>query len=651
MDPVIQRALQQALQLHQTNRLAEAEPIYRNVLRRHPQEANALNLLGLLCHQTNRIDEAISLLTEAVRFAPHIVACHIHLASALHAKGLLDRAVTHFQRAVEIEPGNAAFHRHLAITLTAVGRVDEAIAHFQSALTLNPSNAEAHYNLGTALMSRAKYNQALPPLLRAAEMDPHNPAVHCNVGAAYRALWKFDEAMKHYRRALELKPDYPDALYNLGALHHALIEVPESIECYRQCLELKPDFQIAHSSMLLAMHYLVPLDAKEIYEQSVKWGKIPTKKLPPRQLSSSSRLKIGYVSADFNQHSVSFFLEPILEHHDRTRFEISCYSSTLQRDLTTKRLAGYVDHFREVGLLPDDRLAELIRQDGIDVLVDLSGHTSHNRLPVFAMKPAPVQATYLGYPNTTGLPEIDYRIVDPIADPVGEGDELYVEKLVRLPRTGWCYKPPSDAPEVSDLPALSNGYVTFGSFNNLTKVNEPWIAVWAEILRRVPSARLLIKSPTLEQEAVRHRLAALFAARGVGEERLEICGRVIAYADHMRTYHRVDIALDTFPYNGTTTTCESMWMGVPVVTRSGEHHVSRVGKSLLTQVGLAELASESEAEYVDRATELADNLQRVAVLRSALRQRMRSSSVMDAPAMALDIERAYEQMTRNKASL
>jgi predicted O-linked N-acetylglucosamine transferase (SPINDLY family) len=465
--------------------------------------------------------------------------------------------------------------------------------------------------------------------------------------------------MKHYQRAVELKPDYPDALYNLGALHHALIEIPKSIEYYRKCLALKPDYRVAQSSLLLAMHYLVPFDQKAIYDESVRlWGGESPSPYPStsrglprdptgyreRGKEAGRRLRIGYVSADLFLHSVSFFIEPILEARDRSQFEVFVYSSVINPDATTRRLASYVDQWRDVAALSDERLAQMIRSDQIDILVDLSGHTSHNRMPAYALKPAPVQVTYLGYPNTTGLRAMDYRIADPVADPPGADDALYVEKLVRLPRTAWCYRPPADAPEVSELPAIRNGYVTFGSFNNLAKLNEPLIAAWCRLLEGVPGARLLIKSATLEHDSVRQRLIATFASHGIGEDRLQVLGRVVKYNEHLRWYNQVDLSLDTFPYNGTTTTCESLWMGAAVVTWAGDHHVSRVGKSLLMQVGLGEMITTSEAQYIERAVELARDTARIAELRATLRDRMRRSSLTDGAAMARDIEAAYLQM-------
>jgi len=643
--------LEAALRHHQSNQFAEAEKLYQQVLARSPNDSNALHLYGLLAHQTNRLDLAINMLGRAAQISSHIGPFHLHYASALHAAGRIDEAIVAMQRAAQLEPNDPAVRRNLAIALAQAGRVDEAIAHFQAVVDLRPQEAEGYYNLGTAYLSRSRYKDAALALRRAVDMEPDRAEGQCNLGAAYRALWKFDDAIRHYKRALELQPNYPDAWYNLGATYHALIRLPEAMDCYRKALELRPDFHIAHSSILLGMHYQVPFDARAIFEEAKRWD---ARHGVPRRTNAAHanvrdperRLRIGYVSADFFQHSVAFFLESILEHHDQTRFEVFCYSSTTQPDTTSKRLQTYVDHWRQVTNVPDERLVQMIRADAIDVLIDLSGHTSHNRMTVFAAKPAPVQVSYLGFPNTTGLSAIDYRLTDPVADPPREGDELYVEKLVRLPRTGWCYRPPVEAPEPAGLPAPTKGFVTFGSFNNLAKVNEGVIAAWAKILRSLPDSRLLIKSPTLEEASVKQRLLDAFSSQGIDPGRLEMIGRIIGYHDHLSKYHQVDLSLDAFAYNGTTTTCESLWMGVPVVTLAGDHHVSRVGLSLLTQVGLGELVARSEEEYVETAVMLARDLDRLTALREGLRERMTESSLCDAERFTREFEEALRGMWR-----
>jgi predicted O-linked N-acetylglucosamine transferase (SPINDLY family) len=351
------------------------------------------------------------------------------------------------------------------------------------------------------------------------------------------------------------------------------------------------------------------------------------------------------VSSDLNAHPVGKFLLPLFLEHDKRRFEIFAYSQLRMEDEMTHRLQACTDCWRDITGLSDPQAAEMIRQDQIDILIDLAGHTARHRLLVFACKPAPVQVSYLGYPATTGLATIDYRLTDALADPPGETDAYFTETLIRLPNTAWCYQPPSEAPLVSPLQALQNDYITFGSFNNFTKINEALAKCWAEILRRVPQSRLLLKAVALNSESARRDLQRMMSGSGIDADRLQLHGSV-PISRHLPFYNRIDIALDTYPYHGTTTTCEALWMGVPVVTRAGASHVSRVGVSLLSAVGLPDLVANDADHYVQIAVDLAANPSRLAELRASLRMRMQQSPLMDAAAFARDVEAAYREMWR-----
>ncbi|MGD9579242.1 MAG: hypothetical protein AB7Y74_13445, partial [Syntrophorhabdus sp.] len=341
--------------------------------------------------------------------------------------------------------------------------------------------------------------------------------------------------------------------------------------------------------------------------------------------------------------SVSYFFLPLLKEHSRS-FEIFCYSDVKRPDQVTACLKGLTDHWRSIVGLTDEEVARQIGQDRIDILVDLAGHTTHNRLPVFAMRPAPVQVTWLGYPNTTGIPVMDYRITDDIADPVGDSGQYHTERLVRLPQGFLCYAPPEEAGEVSSLPALIQGRVTFGSFNNLPKVNEKVVEVWSSILKKVPGSSLMLKSRSLSDKGVRHRYLDMFSRYGVTSERIQLVPYAHMKQEHLSLYGRMDIGLDPFPYNGTTTTCEALWMGVPVVTLKGDRHSSRVGASLLMRVGLEELVAETEEEYVQKAAALANDLNNLASLRGTMRGRMKESPLCDAGSFAQKMEAMYKEI-------
>jgi predicted O-linked N-acetylglucosamine transferase (SPINDLY family) len=357
------------------------------------------------------------------------------------------------------------------------------------------------------------------------------------------------------------------------------------------------------------------------------------------------KLRIGYVSPDLCAHVVSRFIAPVLARHDRDAFEVYCYAEVAAPDEITTMLRGYANGWRDTVGEPDEHLAEAIRQDGIDILVDLAGHSASNRLLVFARKPAPVQITYLGYAATTGMTAMDYRLTDALADPPGMTEQFHSERLIRLPKCAWCYNKLADGPGVSELPASKAGHVTFCSFNNFAKVNEPLLRLWGRILQSVPGSRLLIKANALDSPSTQQRVRDWASGAGIDQNRLDLCGW-LSLAEHYARYGQVDIALDTFPYHGTTMTCEALWMGVPVVTLAGGSHLSRVGVSLLTNVGLPELVAESADDYVRIAADLGGDLSRLRGMRATLRKRMEDSPLLDAAGFTKNLEAAYRQAWR-----
>jgi predicted O-linked N-acetylglucosamine transferase (SPINDLY family) len=400
------------------------------------------------------------------------------------------------------------------------------------------------------------------------------------------------------------------------------------------------------------MNYHPGMEASAIAEEHRRWNQVHAEPLRPfilphtNERSPSRRLRIGYVSPDFRAHSVAYFLEGLLEHHDHSQVEVFCYAEVANPDAVTARMEQLAGHWRRITGMPDAEVAELIRHDGIDILVDLAGHTANRRLLVFARKPAPVQVTWLGYPNTTGLDTIDYRLTDHFADPPGSTEHLHSEQLIRLPQSAWCYRPLENPPPVSAPPVHDTGHITFGCFNAMPKINRPLLELWSGILLAVPGSRLLLKNASLGETSMQHQLWKQLQEMGIGPERVEMVGCVPDLSGHLGMYGRVDIALDTFPYHGTTTTCEALWMGVPVVTLAGKTHVSRVGASLLSNLGHQEWIASIPEEYVKIAVELAKDLPRLTALRSTLRERMQASPLMDAAGFARDIEAAYRKIWR-----
>jgi protein O-GlcNAc transferase len=416
---------------------------------------------------------------------------------------------------------------------------------------------------------------------------------------------------------------------------------------------LKPELQILHSNLLLTLHYDERIDPQVLLTESLQWARRhgdPLKRFGKPHTNDRNperRLKVGYVSYDFRTHSVSSFLLPLLAAHDPEQIEIFCYSYHPTPDAVTDRIRGYAHQWRNVARSPGTRVAEQIRQDQIDILIDLAGHTYPRQLTVFASKPAPVQVAWLGYPNTTGLDTMDYRLTDAIADPPGASDKLCSEKLIRLPRTAWCYEAPYGNLPLDYKPPSEARPITFGCFNAFPKINRTMLELWATILRSIPASRMLIKAKAMSSQTAQQKVRQVMEGAGIASDRLEMIAWKQSRQEHLSSYQQMDIALDTFPYHGTTTTCEALWMGVPVVTLEGQAHVSRVGVSLLSNMGLSELVAISRADYARIAIQLAGDTNRLNELLSGLRQRMRCSPLMDAPQFARDIERAFREIWRN----
>jgi len=682
----VQALFGDALRHHQGGRLAEAERLYRQILALDPRHADSLHLLGVIAFQGGRHENAIDLIGQAIGLEQDVAFYPNNLGLVLEDKGRLDDAIEHYERALALKPDFAEAHYNLGNALKHRGRLDDAIEHYARALALKPDFAEAHNNLGNALKDQGRLDDAIEHYERALALEPDFAEAHNNLGEARNDRGRLDDAIEHYERALALKPDYAEAHNNLGnalgdqgrlgdAIEHferALALKPDfaaahnnlgnalrdrgmlddAIERYERALALKPDFAEAHSNLLLCMNYHSALAADRLEAESRRWNEHHALQHRPighghvNDREPQRRLRIGYVSPDFRRHSVSYFLEPLLRAHDHAAVEVFCYAEVRAPDAVTDRLKAFADHWRVTVGMSDDALAQRIRDDKIDILVDLAGHTASNRLLVFARKPAPVQLTWLGYPHTTGLSTIDYRLVDDITDPPDDATSRSGERLVRLEGGFLCYGPPAEAPGPVAPPSLSTGIVTFGSLNKLAKVSPPCLDAWAALLRRLPSARLLLKSKCLADGATRALLYARLAERGVAPERVTLLSSVPKTADHLAVYHRIDIALDSFPYNGTTTTCEALWMGVPVVTLRGERHAGRVGSSLLGRLDLHGLIAHSVEEYIEIAATLAADRGRLATLRQNLRTRMAASPLNDAPAFARKIEAAFRTMWR-----
>jgi predicted O-linked N-acetylglucosamine transferase (SPINDLY family) len=628
--------------------IPEAIACYRRALELRPDYAEAHNNMGVALKDQGNLDDAVAAYRRALELKPDYVEAYNNLGVALKSQEKLDEAVACYRRALELKPDFAQAHNNLGIALKNQRKLDEAVASYHRALELKPDFAQAHNNLGIALKEQGKLDEAVARHRRALELLPNYVEAHNSLGVALKEQGKLDEAVACWRRALQLKPDYAELYCLIGFAVKDQGKLDEAVACYRRAIELKPDYARAHSNLVYTQMFCPGCDAQTIYEEHCRWNlahAAPLAKFIQPHLNDRSperRLRIGYVSPNFASHPVGRFLLPLLESHDRGSFEIFCYASVDMPDAMTDRCRAHADVWRDVLGSSDEQVAEGVRQDRIDILVDLTMHMRNNRLLVFARKPAPVQVTYLAYCGTTGLGTMDYRLTDPYLDPPGQDERFYCEQSIHLPETYWCYRPAIETPAVNALPALAAGHITFGSLNNFCKATPPAIDAWSRLLQAVPRSRLL-----LHARAGSHRggLLDVLSERGISAERVEFFD-IQPMADYFGVYRRIDVALDPFPYGGGTTTLDALWMGVPVVSLAGQTAVGRGGLSILSNLGLPELVAHDAEQYVRIAAELAADLPRLSDLRATLRQRMQRSSLMDAPRFARNIEAAYREMWR-----
>lgn len=668
-------------ELRRRGRLAEAEAVCREALKLDPGRAEALHLLGSLAVQAgqarlaiewferaiardgsnadyyndlglayaefDRHDRAAACYERALALRPDLFGVRVNLACAHSALGRPEAAEQGFRAALALRPDSEVVHFNLGNTCYALGRFDDAVASYRAALALRPDYYQAYVNLANAYIDQGNPEEAEACCERAIAIQPGSAVAYYDLGLACFNQGRLDDAEAGYARALALKPDYLNARVNLALVYINMGRLADAMECYRRALEIQPDSALARSTLLFTLLFQPRYSPAEIFAEHRRYAEYCEAPLKPswrahgNSRAPDRRLKVGYVSSDLRRHSVAYFIEPILDRHDKTQVEVFCYYSHAKYDAVTRRIAASADHWIPCKAMTDEQLAERVRADGIDILVDLGGHTMHNRLPAFARRPAPVQVTYLGYPATTGLDAMDYRLTAPEVDPPGQ-ESWHSERLYRLPRSLWCYRPPEGRGEaMASPPSARTGAITFGSMNAFTKISDATLAVWGAVLRAVPGSRLLMTS--VPEGSVRRSMLEKFAGHGIDAQRLLLWNRV-PVERYVELLGEIDIALDPFPYNGTTTTCETLWTGIPVITLAGDSSVSRSGCALLKSVGLEALVAADESAYVGIAAGLAADPERLAGLRAGLRARMMASPLRDEEGIARDLEAAYRAM-------
>jgi len=641
---------QRAMTLIRANRLAEARQLFGEICRADRNDAEAWFVLGALNGQLGAIDDAIDCCRCAIALRPDYADAHYNLAQALMHQGRHREAVTAYQQVVSLRPDQVEARNHLGFVLNELGRYAEALDTLEHARRLAPASAEVHTNLGNALLGLGRVEEAIAAYRHATGLATGYVEGHFNLGLALRKAGRLHAARLSLERALALRPRYAEAHAGLGSVQADAGDVDAALESYRRAVSLKPDDGAVHSNLLFISNYATD-DPRAHAAAHIEWAQRHNTNLPVRSVHTNSTdperpLRIGYLSADFCGHPVGMFIEPVLAQHDRRRFEVFAYANVARPDKMTDRLKSLVAHWRDIATLDDDEAGTQIEQDGIDILVDLAGHTANNRLPVVARRPAPIQVSYLGYLNTVGMPSVDYRLTDLWQSPVGEIDALVPERLVRLDGGFLCFEPPPGAPVVGELPAAANGCISFGCFNNAAKLSAPTIALWSEILHAVAGSRLVLKSKHFADDWVRDRFRDAFGRFGVAPERVEFVG-ASEFDAYLQAFQRIDIALDPFPYNGGTVTCHALWMGVPVIALAGRGGFGRTGVSVLSATGLETLVAGSPRAYRDLAVALATDTSALADMRAGLRERLQGAPLLDRRRMINEIERAYAMMWRD----
>lgn len=639
----LENALATAIEQYHQGNTDVSINILQQILKHDPTYVAAYHNLIIIFIDQQRLTEASQLCQKA----PQDSITLFLMGKICYAQENNQQALFFLKESLKLNPNNSKCHNLLGHVLLSIGNIDSSIDAYTQAIQLSPSSPGYYNNLGTALRSKKQAADAIENFKKAIELNPQYAEAYNNLGSTLFMLGQLQQAANNYNKALQLAPPKLKPYINMGSTLVYWQKYQEALKFMQQGLKEQPDNTPGHSSVLFHLNYFPDIPPKDIFEQYRLWNKQHTANITPyskhtNNTSPTRKLKIGYLSADFRTHSVSYFFKPIITNHS-SNYETYCYSNVLNTDATTNEIKNLTSHWRNIYGIKEHDIATLIKNDNIDILVDLSGHTSDNKILVFAYKPAPIQIAYLGYPNTTGLDTMDYRIVDNNTDPKSNVD-LYTEKLVKMDGCFLCYSPPSTDQKITSLPFNKNGYITFGSFNNICKINHHVIKTWATILNAISNTKLILKSRFFEDEITCNNILNAFSSYDIDPSRISLLKYQPNTKSHLDLYNEIDIALDTFPYNGTTTSCEALWMGVPVITLQGNTHASRVSYSILTSLGLDDLKSTSLTDYITKATTLANDIDKLTYFRQNLRNIMTNSPLTDSETFTQQLENEYRKL-------
>ncbi len=611
-----------------------------------PSDADAHANLGVIQNETGAFDLAITSFNKALSIKPDAAATLNNLGTALRFSGKLDQALAVYRRALQADPNSAHIHFNLGTTLKELGQPEQALVSYRKVIALKPDAAEAYCNLCSILHKLGQYDAALEVGRQAVKLNPGLAEAHSNLGYVLKEVGQHDAAMECFQHAIAANPNYAKVHGNIAGLYQKIGEMDKAIAGFRRSLEMEPALS-TYSDLLFVLNYSPGVTPSESLSDAQKFGQMASAKVTNRHTKWKNkpppeRLRVGMVSGDFRDHPVGYFLESILTHIDPARIELVAYTTQTQEDEVTQRLRTSFTAWQSLVGKNDEDAAKMIHDDGIHILIDLAGHTAYSRLPLFAWKPAPIQVAWLGYFATTGLAEMDYLIADHVGVPEANRDH-FTEQVWYLPESRLCFSPPETDLPVADLPAVDNGYITFGCFQNLSKVSEVVLSTWADALKAVPDSHLRWQCKQFDDAPVAEKILQRFEQLGIAPERIDLHGGT-SRETYLAAHGEVDMLLDTFPYPGGTTTCEALWMGVPTLTLAGDTLLSRQGASMLTSAGLPDWIADSREAFVAKAVSLSGhssgNVAALADLRASLRDQVRVSPLFDAPRFAHDLEEA-----------
>jgi protein O-GlcNAc transferase len=673
---------QQGFVMHQQGYLAEAKNFYEQVLAIRPEHFDALHLLGLICAQNkkpaqaldflkkatsintnyapafynlgvvlqdlNRFNEALVSLDRAIALKPDYAEAYSSRGNALHELKQYQQSIASHDKAILINPNHAKTWYNRGNSLLELQKYDQSVASYDRAIALKPDYAEAYSNMGLALYELKQYQQSVAYYDRAIALKPDYVEAYSSRGNALHELKQYQQSVASYDRAIALKPDYAQVYSNRGGVLSSICRYEEAAESYREAIRVDPNNLYALSGWLMSVNYHASLNLQDALTEAKIYGSKVSKNSIPKFTKWSlalktNKLKIGFVSGDLCSHPVGYFIEGLIEHLDQNQFELYAFTTHYLTDELTSRIKPFFNEWIPIYGMSDLDAAVVIHEKNIHVLIDLSGHTKHNRLPIFSYKPSPVQVTYLGLPNTTGVPEIDFVIGDSYSLP-SEYERQFTERIWRLPHVYLCLKPPRTKVKMEKLPALENGFVTFGCFNNLSKMNNTVIETWSRILKSTPNSRLYLKTNQLSDLTIQEQILQKFKLNGIEENRLILKGFLDSHTNHLDEYTKVDIALDTFPYPGVTTSFEAIWMGVPVLNLKGNSFLSSTATSISINAGLNDWISISVEDYINKAFYFASDLQRLAQIKILLRERSMRSPLFDNARFAKNFGNALKGM-------